>query len=165
MRTQRPRAVGLTLLVWLAHASTAWSYQCCQPRTVAEELRQARAIFVGRVTAIEPLPEPGELVDGLQTRQRVVFAIERSWRGVSDTAIVPIAVPSVGGTGYGYCGIELKLGETYLVYAYGQDELRTRIESRGIGRGAGSCSRTRPLAQAGEDLAVLDGKAGQKLMP
>ena len=161
MRTQGQRAVGLALLVWLASAPAAWSYQCRQPRTVAEELQQARAIFVGRVTAIELLPELGEMVDGHQTRYHVVFAVERAWRGVRDENTVPIAVPSVGGAGYGYCDVELKLGETYLVYAYGQEDLHTSVSTRGIG----SCSRTRLLAQAGEDLAVLDGQVGQKPMP
>ena len=44
------------------------------------------------------------------------------------------------------CGYEFRKGESYLVYAGGQPEALS----------ASLCSRTRPLAQADDDIAVLN---------
>ncbi|MGP8244935.1 MAG: carboxypeptidase-like regulatory domain-containing protein [Bryobacteraceae bacterium] len=50
-------------------------------------------------------------------------------------------------TPFGDCGFDFQVGETYLVYA--DDDEESNIVS------TGSCSRTRRLAEAGDDLAYL----------
>jgi hypothetical protein len=50
-------------------------------------------------------------------------------------------------TPFGDCGVDFQPGETYLVYA-GNDEESDTLET-------GSCTRTRRLTDAGEDLAYL----------
>ncbi|MBA2362668.1 MAG: hypothetical protein H0V86_03965, partial [Chloroflexia bacterium] len=74
------------------------------------------------------------------------FRVERSWKGV-DTERVGLSVQlgAVGGT----CEYKFQQGQSYLVFASRLNDapeaaLRTNI-----------CTRTAPLAAAGEDLRLL----------
>jgi len=71
----------------------------------------------------------------------VVFTIERAFRGVQD-ALVEVTT----GMGGGDCGYAFKVGERYVVYAYRTNDGRL---------GTSTCSRTRLVSQAADDLAFL----------
>jgi hypothetical protein len=113
---------------------------CIGPRTPCEAYGTAAAVFVGtaiRSGKAEPLkdksePHPEPVV--------VKFAVEQSYLGVDSTEVVVFT-----GFGGGDCGYQFKIGERYLVYAY-RDHIRLVT---------GICTRTRPFAQATEDLAFL----------
>lgn len=143
-------AVAVTIVMG---SPAAMAYQCRQPRPAAEEMERATAIFSGIVTEIEDTgaDNAGRVVDGQPVRYTVTFDVQRSWKG-RQAHRVAVAVPTVGGSGYGFCDVALTRGESYLVYAYGEGTLATTIPSRGVG----SCSRTRSLKQAAEDVSVLD---------
>jgi hypothetical protein len=71
----------------------------------------------------------------------VRFAVERGVRGVN-TAEVEI------GNGPGNCGYAFKQGEQYVVYAHYVEQHKALVTNM--------CTRTRPLANAGADLAYFD---------
>jgi 5-hydroxyisourate hydrolase-like protein (transthyretin family) len=101
---------------------------------------QVDAVFVGTAKTIAEVEAPP---DPMPFRRRLVtFTIERALRGLEGTS-----VGVTTGMGGGDCGYAFKAGERYLVYAYrAQDgQLRTGI-----------CSRTRPIAEAADDLTFID---------
>lgn len=102
---------------------------------------QVDAVFVGTVKTISEVEAPP---DPMPFRRRLVtFTVERALRGLEGTS-----VGVTTGMGGGDCGYAFKAGERYLVYAYkAQDgQLHTGI-----------CSRTRPTAEAADDLRFIDG--------
>jgi len=107
---------------------------------------KASAVLVGLVTNISPtLVEIGEGKTKRTYPQLLVrMVVEQAYRGVEGTE-----VEVVTGQGGGDCGYRFRLGERYLVYAY-RNEKDGRL-------GAGICSRTRPLAEASEDLEYIHG--------
>jgi 5-hydroxyisourate hydrolase-like protein (transthyretin family) len=74
-------------------------------------------------------------------RRRVVFAIERAFRGVQDAT-----VEVTTGMGGGDCGYEFKDGQRYVVYAHRSSDGRLVT---------GICTRTRLASQAADDLTFL----------
>ena len=103
-------------------------------------------MFAGTVTSITAVPEdlpplrPGE--SRIPRTVRVEFAAVTVFRGIQGSTVSVVTA----GSGPA-CGYEFKQGERYLVYANrktGGMELATSI-----------CSRTRPFAQAGDDLQFL----------
>lgn len=71
---------------------------------------------------------------------QVTFRVYTVWKGPrSDTLTITTARSSVS------CGYEFEIGHEYLVYTHGErDDLKASL-----------CSRTKPLAIAGGDLAAL----------
>ena len=133
------------------HATEALAYQCREPRTFAEEIAQATAIFTGTVMSIEEhTSESGRFVDGQPIHYTVKINVTKSWRGTPE-GVATVTMPYLGGGEYS-CGIEVKPGQAYLIYAYGQDGLTASISTRGVG----PCSRTRLLSQASDDVSLLD---------
>src|SRR2546423_7511971 len=94
------------------------------------------AVFVGKVVSIETVgPEERR---GPGTTRRVVLEVLEPLRGVATASAAVFT-----GQGGGDCGYGFEIGESYLVYARATNsELQVSI-----------CSRTRPLAHAGDDLA------------
>ena len=101
------------------------------------------AVFVGTVRTILPLERTRESGPPIVSRS-VVFTVERAFRGVQGT------MAEVGTRmGGGDCGFPFKAGGRYLVYAY-----------RTTGRmllTTGTCTRTRPIAEAADDLQFIEG--------
>jgi hypothetical protein len=95
----------------------------------------ADAVFVGHVVSIETLTTPGNLT----SRRHVELAVLEAFRGVQLSQLSLVA----GGTN---CDYPFRMGETYVVYAYrsADGQLSTSI-----------CARTRPVAEATEDLTYL----------
>ncbi len=100
------------------------------PRSAAsasEELKAATSVFSGRAIKVSEA----------EGRRVAEFDVERVWKGaVSRRQSVR--------TGTHLYGSRFKEGETYLVYAFGEKELSTS-----------SCTRTKPLRSASQDLAEL----------
>jgi hypothetical protein len=100
---------------------------------------RADAVFVGHVVSIES-SSPGGRIVGL--------AVVEAFRGFQLSQVTLV-------TGYSGadCGYPFQMGESYLVYAHRSPtgELSTSI-----------CSRTRPAANASDDLAYLRSLAAIK---
>lgn len=127
-------ATLLSASFWLspqpAHACS------CLVMDLEESIDQAAAIFEGRVVSIEKAEgsEEGPIM------LRVTFDVVRSFKGkVPEELTLRTADNSAA------CGYAFEKGTSYLVYAH----------DTGAGLGAGLCSRTQPIEQAGEDLAKL----------
>jgi len=113
---------------------------CIGPRTPCEAFGTAAAVFVGtaiRTGRAEPSKDKSEPYGEPVV---VKFTVEQSYLGVEGTEVEVFT-----GFGGGDCGYEFKIGERYLVYAY-RDRIRLIT---------GICTRTKPFAQATEDLAFL----------
>jgi 5-hydroxyisourate hydrolase-like protein (transthyretin family) len=80
-------------------------------------------------------------------KRLVRFDLVESFRGAQGAQLEVIT-----GWGGGDCGYEFERGETYLVYAY-RDEKDNRLYTS-------ICSRTRPLADAAEDISFMRNLGG-----
>lgn len=134
--------VVIAVLCWLGvMPSLAQACSCAGPGTPCDSYGSAAAVFAGTVIGIRELerPKPEDKV-GLFYRRAFKFSVEQSYLGISGTE-----VEIVTGRGGGDCGYSFRMGGRYLVYAYrSQNQLATNI-----------CSRTKPFADANEDLAFL----------
>jgi len=123
-------------------ALTGWGQQafactCLPPGSPSEELERSTAVFSGRAVGMEvPSGRTMSSADPVE----VTFKVYAVWKGPkSDTVTVTTARSSVS------CGYEFETGRAYVVYARGKaDDLQVSL-----------CSRTKPLARAGDDLAAL----------
>jgi hypothetical protein len=134
----RPLTLALAVIVACAAAvlhqpSVTYACSCVQPGPPAEASAGAAAVFAGTVSSISPAgPNGGSLL--------VTFDLSQSWKGPEGPQLTITTADNSAS-----CGFEFAQGEEYLVYALPQDgQLYT-----------GLCTRTAPLAAAGEDLAAL----------
>jgi hypothetical protein len=105
----------------------------CLTASVCDAAWKTEAVFVGHVVSIESTPAAGRIVQ---------LAVLEGFRGFRLTQVA-IATASNEAA----CGYPFRIGESYLVYA-----------NRSLAGGplsAGLCSRTRPVADATEDLTYL----------
>lgn len=126
----------------LAAVAVAAVWNCPQPAaackcmqlTPAEAAEQATAVFEGRVVEVSDTGTP-------QAPQRSVkLRVVRAWKGMqTEEAVVTTASDSAA------CGIQFARDQNYVVYASAQDGALH----------ATSCSRTRLLADADEDVKAL----------
>jgi hypothetical protein len=98
----------------------------------------AAAVFEGRVTAVEDVPVQGEVGTGTK---RVTLALVRTWKGLENKESVIVSTSASSAS----CGYMFEPNTSYLVYASGSE---ANLEVSG-------CSRTRAMADASDDLAVL----------
>jgi hypothetical protein len=124
----------LALLVYSLHLFNQTSSAACVCTTVirtpASEYAAASAVFVGTVKDIVLAEDSTTLM--------VRFNVEEAFKGVTGIE----ATVQTDGNPEG-CGYQFVRGEKYLVYAFGSSLLVHK------------CSRTRPIAAAGEDLQYL----------
>ncbi|HKP87057.1 MAG TPA: carboxypeptidase-like regulatory domain-containing protein [Blastocatellia bacterium] len=132
-------------LTWFVNDARACS--CEMPGLPCQAYWTTSAVFVGLVTNISQPPADADVNGARPFRQRLIhFSLEQAFRGVEGKE-----VEAATGMGGGDCGYDFKMGERYLVYAYrNPDDNRLSV---------GICSRTRPLAEAGEDLEYIRGLA------
>ena len=133
---------AITVLAWfgvMTPASEACS--CAGAGSPCESYGSASAVFSGTVVATREKERSNTNdPDDIGYRRIFKFSVEQSFLGVDTTEIEILT-----GSGGGDCGYAFKIGGRYLVYAYRyRNELVTTI-----------CSRTKPFAQATEDLAFL----------
>jgi hypothetical protein len=129
------RSFTLTVVlaaVWLAPSPAA---ACkCMLVPPGEAAAQASAVFEGRVV------EVADVAGAEMPRRSVSMRVVRVWKGMhGERTMVTTASDSAA------CGIEFVRDQNYLVYASAQDD----------GLSATSCSRTRLITEAGEDLKAL----------
>ena len=105
----------------------AYAYKCKPAGTPVEELKEAAAVFVGKVKKVND-DGPVRITE---------FEVERYWKGLGTRTITVRSGKHL----YGY---RFTRGEKYLVYAYGEDQLE-------IDR----CGRTTTLEKATYDLKEL----------
>ena len=113
-------------------AHTARACDCFLLPPPKEALKEAAAVFMGKVKSIERADHGWT----------VTFEVEKSYKGVK-TKKLEVQTP----VDQGACGYGFTKGEVYVVYCYGGGKdkaLRT-----------GLCTRTRPASKAKDDLDVL----------
>jgi hypothetical protein len=113
----------------------------CAPVTPAAALSQSTAAFSGRVTGIDTpaATSPTAYMDPLT----VHVAVAEVWKGdVPATALVETAQETAS------CGYPFEVGRDYVIYA-------TAAPNHTDPFATGMCSGTKPLADAGADLAAL----------
>ena len=130
----------LALLPWLAWlamaASSAHACSCVETPEPRDALREAAAVFSGRVLSV-PTDAPGA---AHSDPAGIEFQVHSVWKGVSGFH----ATVHTSGNETS-CGYQFVTGETYLVYAWTWEGVLQ----------AGLCSRTNRLANAAVDLALL----------
>jgi hypothetical protein len=131
--------IALGLVVLLPDCASACSCGGGAPFRVLAKGADASAVFSGEVMNIE---------EGSSTRmfgmsvpsRRITLQVSEVWKG-PQTETLEVNTPRDGAT----CGYSFKVGQEYLVYAYGKEEaLKVDL-----------CSQTRLLSRADEHLRVL----------
>lgn len=143
----RPRVVWLGIFIlallltgsWTMAPAPAYACSCVEPGPMEERLERKTAVFQGTVTSIkEPVLKK---IMSSDEPVKVTFVVKQLWKGE------PRAELSIRTAMYeASCGYEdFRVDEEYLVFAYGDpDDLKT-----------GLCDGTKPVAEAGEELAIL----------
>src|SRR5215204_4317253 len=134
-------------LVLTALAERAEACSCMMGQPPCAAFGAASAVFIG--TAADVRVREAKSVEAARaepdwTPVVVRFAVLQPFLGVEGTE-----VEVVTGRGGGDCGYYFRKGETYLVYAFGGRDGKPLATS--------ICSRTRPVADASEDLEFLRG--------
>ncbi len=133
------------LVAGLALPSPAHACSCIRSEMSSVELRYSDRVFIGTASRVDgpkpwarPNPDGSTSVGITHDPLTVTFGAIRSFKGAGAKEMI------VRGDG---CHVPFKTGETWLVYARERDGLIT----------TGSCSRTRLLAEAAQDIAYLEG--------
>jgi hypothetical protein len=105
----------------------AQAFKCKPPAAPKEALKEATAVFIGKVTRVEER----------ESVRIAEFEVQTYWKGPNSKTL---SVRS-GKHLYGY---RFQKGGKYLVYAFGKDELETS-----------HCSRTKSIEDATLDLKEL----------
>jgi len=135
-----PTLVMIAALTAAAPAK-AFACSCMMSGPPCQATWTADVVFTGTVVSITPIDHESL---GAPYESRLVKI--NADRGFVNAAAGPIEV--VTGTGGGDCGYAFKIGQKYLVYAYASKTAPSRLS-------ASICSRTRPIADAQEDLRYL----------
>jgi hypothetical protein len=138
---RRTLLTGILAMVCCFLSASADACECyCSQRWLnnpVEMKRHAKAVFVGEV--LEEREATRDEARELRVAFVVRMRVERFWKGVKTPEMV---VNAMGELAPGCCGVSLKAGQRYLIYAVGR-ELST------------GCTRSRHLEGAGEDLRAL----------
>ena len=105
----------------------------CVPATVPQQIERAQTIFSGKVIG--------------RTSLGIRFKVQNWWKGASRPSEISLYADSKVITD---CDVSLKIGETYLVYAFSSSP-GNKLETN-------QCSGTKELKSAEDDLKIL-GKA------
>jgi hypothetical protein len=117
----------------------AKAYACsCQIAPREKDFEASAAVFEGQVTAItsnkEASGRPGEIA-------RVRLNVIQSWKGLQ-TEQVTVLTPASASE----CGYSFQMGKSYLIYA---------AATKGEEFAVSSCSRTRDIADAQDDIRAM----------
>jgi hypothetical protein len=133
-----PALLALLALVAAALASlttpaTVYACSCAAPVDAQAALSGSTAVFRGTVVRLQP----GSITD---RQVKVDLDVSEQWKGDPGTSVTLTTASNEAACGYSFVK-----GTEYLVYADGKaDDLETNL-----------CSRTAPVADAGDDLAAL----------
>jgi hypothetical protein len=123
----------------------------CLPTNPCETASRSGTVFTGIVSKISEESEERVVTLGARqvrlTRREIVvrFQVQKVFKGLPlDQKTVEVRTAPEDGM----CGVTFKAGKTYLVYAH-------RREADGL-LDTDSCSRTRPLAEAKDDIPLIE---------
>ena len=132
-----------------------------QKERAEQALSDSDAVFAGEVVDFENTPNitmmEGEMVTmmgGNTATATATLKVSEVWKGPERQTMQIGTAPNDGVS----CGYPFEEGKEYLVYASGKQDLE-----------ASGCSETKPLSEAGADLALLgdgqkpDGSGGEAL--
>jgi hypothetical protein len=109
----------------------------CSVLTPTDAYEQADAVFEGRVVEVRA---PAADAGGHGASRSVRLQVVRAWKGIAGEQVE--VATAVGSTA---CGYDFVAEQSYFVYAANRDgKLAVSL-----------CSRTRPMAEAGDDLRRL----------
>lgn len=138
---------GVSVLMAFLYPGRAFACGCEKPGPPCKAFGEASVVFIGTVKGVTEgtrKQKPDGEVDF--TPRRFKFSVEENFSG---TPTKEAEVET--GLGADDCGYPFVNGASYLVYAY-RDEKDDRLYTS-------SCTRTRRVANAGEDLQYLRGLA------
>ena len=127
---------GLIAVLALAAVRDADACSCMASGPPCQDFFQVQAVFIGTVRSITSVPR----VPAVMENVRVEFEDAAPLRGVEGPAQTVMTSVADGAS----CGYRFKVGERYVVYAY-------RAKPGGPLL-TGTCSRTRHVADAADDL-------------
>jgi hypothetical protein len=127
--------LALVALASVVNPTCVFACRCRPPGSPADALASATSVFSGRVTALA-----GAVDSGGPDPVQATFAVTGVWKGADQPTLVVVTPASSAS-----CGFAFAQGQEYLVYA---SEVDGRLQTI-------ACSRTAPIAVAGEDLAAL----------
>ncbi len=136
MRGRFTASIAVALWAVAGLPAPADACSCVANGPPCQEFWKHAAVFVGRVVSIDVYRGNADALGNRVVRLETLEA----FRGVTSST-VEVVTGSEGGD----CGYPFKVGERYVVYAYRSKD--------GSVLGTGICTRTRPVAQAAEDLA------------
>jgi hypothetical protein len=134
-------AIALALASLLLTSPAVFACKCRPPAPPKDALAESFAVFTGKVTSVE---KAGEFQIAVTLKVRGV------WKGVKDKEVTLYTANHSAA-----CGVEFKEGVEYLVYA---DQQKNGDR---VALSTNSCTRTRSLDNAAEDLKELG--AGVKM--
>ena len=141
-----PRPLVVALVVGLAALfalpQVCFACSCLPPGSPTESAAQASAVFRAQVVAVERL----EGRQGAQY-QRATLRVSTVWKGAATSETVVYT-----GSNSADCGYTFQQGGEYVIYA---NTNTATNDWPGGGLTTSICSRTRPLAEAADDLAAL----------
>jgi hypothetical protein len=123
--------VALTLAV----ARNADACSCMESGPPCQSFFQTRVVFLGTVRSVAPTPHVAPLLEDVRVEFEDVIPF-RGVEGTTQTVFTNADGPA--------CGYRFKPGERYVVYAH--------RSKPGAPLTTSTCSRTRPIAEAAEDL-------------
>ncbi|HEV2883413.1 MAG TPA: carboxypeptidase regulatory-like domain-containing protein [Pyrinomonadaceae bacterium] len=134
---------GASVLIAFLYSGRAFACGCEKPGPPCKAFGEASVVFIGTVKDVTEgarKQKPDGEVDF--TPRRFKFSVEENFSGIATKE-------AEVGTGLGAddCGYPFVKGASYLVYAY-RDEKDDRLHTS-------SCTRTKRVANAGEDLQYL----------
>jgi hypothetical protein len=118
-------------------SSPAFACKCMLPPVEAAR-EDASALFEGRVISIDDIAGASVATNG---EKKVTLAIVRTWKGLDN--VEQVAVYTNGSSAA--CGYSFAKDVSYLIYARDHEGRIT----------VSSCSRTKPIGDSAEDLAIL----------
>ena len=152
------KCILLTIIFFCLSLNATEVLACmCARLSATDAIERSTAVFSGKVVGFEYRKGiPNEYRDSLEreTGEKVDYEtkvvkiqVEQWWKGNVSRQIFLItsSTRTINSGSYGSCDFNFKEGETYLIYANGDDDkLKTN-----------ACMRTRKLAEAKEDLDTL----------
>jgi hypothetical protein len=98
----------IIILGFLFYLQSVWACSCFPPSEL-HSLQNNDAAFIGRVTNIEFMEDPGKVVE---PRVKVHFDVLRNWKGIQGSDVI-VETKNNQGTCQGY---RFELGHEYLVF-------------------------------------------------
>ncbi|WP_308639712.1 hypothetical protein [Paenibacillus silvisoli] len=136
----------LQMLIVQPQSASACSCAFVEPK---EAIEKADAIFIGTLMEVKQERKQEGIVGPILNRDANLFDVSTVFKGINQSQIIIYDNGEEAS-----CGIDLAVGESYLVYVYAnkEGEYYTSL-----------CSRTMEASKAGEDLKLLgEGKAPEK---